>query len=151
MKVAFLKDVPGRGKTGDVKEVNDGYARNYLIPNKLAMPASASVTSEIAAKQAAEDRRKAKAEAEMAQLAKELDGTNVSIKAKTGAKDKLYGQVTTTVIAAEIEKQTGKAIDKRKLELSEPIRQLGSYEVVIRFNKDLSSKINLIITAEENT
>ncbi|AGG06178.1 MULTISPECIES: 50S ribosomal protein L9 [Dehalococcoides] len=151
MKVVFLKDVPGRGKTGDIKEVNDGYARNYLIPNKLAMPASAAVKSEIAAKQAAEERRKAKAEAEMVELAKNLDGAKVNLKAKTGAKDKLYGQITTTVIAAEIEKQTGKTIDKRKLELAEPIRQLGNYEVVIRFNKDLSSKINLAVTAEENT
>jgi large subunit ribosomal protein L9 len=81
-------------------------------------------------------------------MAKELDGKEVILKAKAGTKDRLYGRVTSADIAAELEKTTGVVVDKRKIELAEPIRELGSYEVLIKLGKDITPKIKVTVTEE---
>ncbi len=149
MKVIFLEDVPKVAKLGEIKEVADGYGRNFLIPKKLAALVTPGVTDRLEAQSRAQAKKQSQIEAEMAQMAKELDGKEIILKAKAGAKDRLYGRVTTADIAAELKKTTGVVVDKRKIEMEKPIRQLGSYEVLIKLGKDITPKIKVTVTEEE--
>ena len=151
MKVIFLEDVPKVAKLGEIKEVADGYGRNFLIPKKLAAPAGPGVSNQLEARLRAQAKKQAQLETEMNELAKELDGKEVILKAKAGTKDRLYGRITNADIAAELESTIGVVVDKRKLELPEPIRQLGDYEVTIRLGKDITPKIKVTVTEEETT
>lgn len=145
MKVVFLQDVPNVAKAGEVKEVAAGYGRNFLIPKKLAALTSPQAMSQVVTI----DKTKAKVSEELVDLAGQLEGKEVSLKAHAGAKDRLYGSITSADIAAELESATGLVVDKRKIELDEPIRQLGSYEVAIRLGKDMVPKIMVTVTEEE--
>lgn len=147
MRVIFLEDVPNVARAGDIKEVANGYGRNYLIPQKLARLANPPVTNlpEIQRKLATRNQR----EETLVKLANQLEGREVTLKARAGAKDRLYGSITSADIAAELQESAGVAIDKRKIELAEPIRQVGSYEVVIRLAKDIVPTIKVTVTAEE--
>jgi large subunit ribosomal protein L9 len=146
MKVIFLQDVPNVAQTGQVKEVADGYARNYLIPRKLAALAQPQAVSQMETRT---KKMEGRLIAEIKELASQLEGKEVSLKAKAGAKDKLYGSITSADIAAELKNATGLEIDKRKIELEEPIRQLGSYEVTIKLGQDIIPKIRVTVTEEE--
>jgi large subunit ribosomal protein L9 len=145
MRVVFLQDVPRVAKAGEVKEVADGYARNFLIPRKLALLARPEVLIQLGTAQKAE----AKEDAELMALAQQIEGKEVNIKAKAGAKDRLYGSITSADIAAELSKSSGLVIDKRKIELEEPLRSLGNYEITIRLAKDIVPKIKVSVTEEE--
>ena len=145
MKVVFLQDVPRVAKAGEIKEVADGYARNFLIPKKLALLAKPQAISQLETM----GRTEAREDTELAALAQQIEGKEVNIKAKAGAKDRLYGSITSADIAAELGKSTGLVIDKRKIELEEPIRHLGSYEVAIRLAKDIVPRIKVSVTEEE--
>ena len=146
MKVVFLKDVPNVARAGEMKIIANGYARNYLIPRKLAMQATSGAMSTWEAQAKAEARSQAQTEGELLELAQHLDGREIIVAARTGANERLYGSITTTDIAAEIESATGLAIDRRKIEMEEPIRQLGSYELDIRLAKDIVPKIRVTVT-----
>lgn len=148
MKVIFLQDVPHVAKAGENKEVADGYARNFLLPNKLAVAADVHAVSVAEAQRRAKARRKAETETELKDLAKELDGKEFTIKAKVGAKEHLYGAITNADIAAELEKSAGLTVDRRKIELATPIRQLGSFDVVIRLAKDIVPTIRVTVVGE---
>jgi len=147
MKVVFLQDVPNVAKAGEIKEVAAGYGRNFLIPKKLALLATPEAISQ------AETRDKkieeARLNTELIELARQLEGKEVSLKAHAGAKDRLYGSITSADIASELNNATGLVIDKRKIELDEPIRQLGSYEVAIRLAKDIIPKVRVTVTEEK--
>jgi len=145
MKVIFLDDVPNVARAGEIKEVADGYGRNFLIPKKLALLATPQAISQAETR----DKTKAKTNTELIELANQLEGKEISLKVKAGAKDRLYGSITSADIAAELSNTVGLAIDKRKIELDEPIRQLGSYEVAIRLAKDIVPKIRVTVTEEE--
>jgi large subunit ribosomal protein L9 len=145
MKVIFLQDVPNVAKAGEVKEVAPGYGRNFLFPRKLAALASPGATSQVQTSVQAQ----ARTDQEMVELARQLEGKEVSLKAHAGAKERLYGSITSADIAAGLEKVTGIAVDKRKIELDEPIRQLGSYELTIRLGKDITPKIMVSVIEEE--
>jgi large subunit ribosomal protein L9 len=145
MKVIFLDDVPNVARAGEIKEVADGYGRNFLIPKKLALLATPQAISQAETR----DKTKAETNTELIELARQLDGKEVSLKAKAGAKDRLYGSITSADIASELSNTVGLVIDKRKIELDEPIRQLGSYEVAIRLAKDIVPKIRVTVTEEE--
>jgi len=146
MKVIFLQDVPNVAQAGQVKEVADGYARNYLIPRKLAAMAQPQAVSQIEART---KKIEARLTGELTELAGQLEGKEVSLKAKAGAKEKLYGSITSADIAAELKNVTGIEVDKRKIELGEPIRQLGSYEIAIKLGKDIAPKVRVTVTEEE--
>lgn len=148
MKVIFLTDVPKVAKVGDIKEVADGYARNFLIPKKLALLADAQSLGIAEAQRRHKARVQAETETEMRELAGMLDGKEITLKARAGGKEKLYGSITTTDIAAELEKN-GLVVDKRKIEIAEPIHQLGSYEIPIKFAKDIEAKIKVNVVEEE--
>ncbi len=146
MRVIFLEDVPNVAKAGEIKKVADGYGRNFLIPRKLALLASSPESVRVEAQREAAQKKMG---GESAYLAQQLEAKEVTLKARVGAKDRLYGSITSADIAAELESATGLAIDKRKIELDEPIHQLGSYEVAIRLGKDIVPKIKVTIIAEE--
>jgi large subunit ribosomal protein L9 len=149
MKVVFLQDVPNVARAGETKEVANGYGRNFLIPQKLALPASSPATSVIEAQRKIIARNQQQTETEVVELANQLDGREVFLKAQVGVKDRLYGSITNADIAAELESVTGLVIDKKKIELAKSIHQLGSYEVTIRLAKDVLPKIKVTVTEEE--
>ena len=149
MKVVFMEDVPNVGKAGQIKDVADGYGKNFLIPRKLAMPARPNDIKAVELQIKARARVAAKTEAEMKALAGELQGKEIIIKAKVGQQERLYGSITSADISAGLESTLHAVVDKRKIELSEPIRQTGSYEVSIKLGKDIATKIKVTVVAEE--
>lgn len=150
MKVIFLQDVPNVANAGDMKEVADGYARNFLLPKKLAAQADPKMMNVIESQVKARARQAAQTEAEMTELASQLDGKEITIKARVGENERLYGSITTGDIIAELEKDFGIIVDKRKIELEDPIRELGSHEVPVRLTKDIVPKITVTVTGEES-
>ncbi len=148
MKVLFLQDVPGTAKAGTIKDVKDGYARNYLMPNKLAVPATESELNKRDQLLKSEARKRQRAEEEAQALADKLTAGTISIKTKVGANDRLYGSITNGDVAEAIAAQFGQTIDRRKVELEEPIRQLGEYEVSIHLTKDVVPKVKVAVVAE---
>lgn len=149
MKVIFIEDVPNVARAGDIREVADGYGRNFLVPRKLAAVATARAIEDAKVEVEKRARQRAKTESEMKEIAALLEGHEVVLTAKTGGKQKLYGSVTAEDIAAAVEKDLGSVVDKRKIEIPESIRELGSYEVVLRFTSDISATIKVTVKGEE--
>ncbi len=148
MKVVFLKDVDRVGKIGEVKEVADGYGRNFLVPHGLALTATAEAVKQVKAELETRALGEARTEAEILEVANKLEGKEVTLAARTGDKGKLYGSITAADIAAELKRAIGLVIDKRKIEIK-PIRQVGSYEAALRLSKDIVPKIK--VTVSEKT
>ncbi len=145
MKVIFLENVPKVARAGEIKEVANGYGRNFLIPRKLALLVGSEAMNTVRAQLEVKARSQAQTEAELLELANHLDGREIILEARAGVKDRLYGSITAADIVAELESSTGLAIDKRKVELDESIRQVGSYEVIIRLSKDIVPKITVTV------
>jgi len=145
MKVVFLQDVPKVAKAGDVKEVSDGYSRNYLLPKKLAVIATPAELKNVELQRQANARREVRTEQEAEAFAKVLQDTTVVLKMRAGTKEKLYGSVTSADIAKEIKRLTKQEVDKRKIELTEPIRELGSHQVSIKLTKDVTAIVNVLV------
>jgi len=145
VKVVFLQDVPKVAKAGDVKEVSDGYSRNYLLPRKLAVLATSAELKNVELQRQANARREVRTEQEAEAFAKVLQDTTVVLKMRAGTKEKLYGSVTSADIAKEIKKLTKQEVDKRKIELAEPIRELGSHQVSIKLTKDITAIVNVVV------
>jgi large subunit ribosomal protein L9 len=143
MKVILSKDVQGTGKAGEVKDVADGYARNYLIPRKLAIPATGGALKNVEAKKASEQKKAAAEEASARALADRLTTAPVVLTAKVGDQGRLYGSITSADIADQLSAHLGQPIDKRKIELDEPIRQLGTFEVTIRLHRAVTAAVKV--------
>ena len=149
MKVLFLKDVPNVALSGEIKEVSDGYARNFLIPLKNAVAATPDVQRQYEARQRAEKKLAAEQEASLRKLAEQLEGKIVPIKAKTGGGTKLYGSITSADVAAGLLEITGIDVDKRKIEMPDAIRQIGTHEVIIKLGRDFAPRIKVEVSGEE--
>ncbi|HUV73018.1 MAG TPA: 50S ribosomal protein L9 [Anaerolineae bacterium] len=149
MDVILLKDVARLGQAGEVCNVAPGYARNHLIPQGLAVMATKGAVKELEQRQQAEARRQKQVEADAHGLAQELDGIALTIHAKTGEKDRLYGSITSGDIAAALEKESGISVDRRKIELEEPIRQLGIYTIPVRLLSDVSPQIRVDVVGQD--
>ena len=149
MRVIFLQDVPNVARAGELKEVADGYGRNFLIPKKLAQLANSPALSIMETQLKREASSQEEEKARLTELGQELEGKEITLKARVGAKEHLYGSITSADIAAELQNTTGLVVDKRKIELAEPIRQLGSYEIAIRLARDIISKIKVTVMGEE--
>jgi len=147
MKVIFLKDAP-KGKRGEIKEVADGYARNFLLPKGLALPATPSAIK--AAKVLSDEKAESQARQreELSRIIQELEGKELHFKAKAGAKGRLHGAITTASIADELSRLTGFEIDKKKVELEEPLHHVGSYDVMINLGTGTEAKIKVVIEEE---
>lgn len=145
MKVILLADVKGTGKTGELHEVSDGYARNFLFPKKLAQTATVQAVGEMKAKQASAAHR-AEAERQAAEdLAKKLNAMTIKVHAKAGSAGKLFGAVTTKEIAEAISEQLGSVVDKKKVSIDGDIKTYGEYEAVVKLHVGILAKVKVIV------
>jgi|SRR5581483_8909738 len=147
MKVVFVKDVEN-AKSGDVKEVADGYARNFLLPRGLAKAATADALKQIESQREAEAKRNARALAEAQALADQISGLSLKISAKVGAQKRLHGSVTGQEIVAELKKQHDIALDKRDVALAEPIKRIGEFQVPVHIGHGLEPKLKVVVEEE---
>lgn len=149
MKVILQQDIRGTGKKDQIIEVSDGYARNYLLPRKLAREATSDAVNAIANAQSAQKHRDEVKKLEAESKAKELKGKVVNLTAKGGANGKLYGAVTNDAIAQALKDQYGIEVDKRKLEPEEPVRSAGQTLCTVRLSAGVSTRMILNVTVEE--
>jgi large subunit ribosomal protein L9 len=149
MEVLLLQDVDNLGQAGEIQRVADGYARNYLFPRNLAVLATPGAVKQAELRQQAAARRQAKDLADARSLAAALDGLTVGFQARAGETGRLYGSITSANIAAALEKQVGREVDRRKIELSEPLKDLGTHAVTIRLAAEAEAKITVVIDREE--
>jgi large subunit ribosomal protein L9 len=149
VKVIFIEDVTNVARAGQTKVVADGYARNFLFPRKLAVLENSRAAAAVEAHLKKLAKRRAIEEAEMAELAIMISGTEITLKAKVGENERLYGSVTGADIAGELSKTIGREVDKRKVDLTEPIRQIGVYDVTIRFTHDITAVVSVTVMSDE--
>jgi len=149
MKVVFIEDVANVAKAGEIKDVTDGYGRNFLIPKKLAAPASPGSIVEARKQMEKRARERAQTEGELKALAAAINGKEVVVTAKTGGKEKLYGSVTSEDVAAALEQSLHAVVDKRKIEIAEPIRQTGTYDVAVKLAADIAASIKVTVKGQE--
>ncbi|CAH2714659.1 50S ribosomal protein L9 [Neobacillus rhizosphaerae] len=145
MKVIFLKDVKGKGKKGEVKNVADGYAHNFLIKQGLAVEANNASISSLDAQKKKQDRAAAEELAEAKKLKETLDQITVELSAKAGEGGRLFGSITTKQIAEELHKKHGIKIDKRKMELADGIRSLGHTKVPVKLHHEVTATLTVSV------
>lgn len=148
MKVILLADVRNLGRKGATVEVAEGYGRNFLIPRGLAVEATTGNLKTAALQQAQAERKRAKEAAEAKELAARLSELTVTIRAKTGDKGRLFGSVTGQDVAQALAKQHKVKIDRRRLDLKEPIKQLGTYTVTVRLHPEATADLRVHVTEE---
>jgi large subunit ribosomal protein L9 len=150
MEVILKEDVAKLGSRGDVVKVADGYGRNFLLPRKLAIEATAGNKAVIAQMKAAAVRRFAKEKAQAEELAKQFEGLSVSFQRKAGEHDQLFGSVTSGDIAEALEKK-GFNIDRRKVQLHESLKTMGEFTVPVKLHKDVTAHLKVVIEKEAVT
>jgi large subunit ribosomal protein L9 len=148
VKVLLTKDVPNVGRAGETKDVADGYARNFLLPRGLATVATEGAVKQAAERKTLVQRREAKKKAEIGSLATTLNQTQVTFKAKVGEQHRLYGSITAADVAEEISRVIGQPIDKRDVELGEPIRHLGTFKVPVRLGPNAVPAVTVVVEPE---
>ena len=148
MKVIFLQNVSGVGRVGEVKEVANGYGRNFLIPRKFAVLPTPEIIKKVERQLQQEVQRQQRLAAELEEMARKLEGLSITFKVKTSTLDRTYGSIRDVHIAQEIARLTGFDIDKGSIELEEPLQQLGSYEVTIRLRSNLTPRIKVTVEEE---
>ena len=148
MELILREDVPKLGRRGDVVEVRDGYGRNYLLPKKLAVLSNAGNRKMVEQIKASAVRREATEQSQAEQLAKMLATLSVSIARKAGETGTLFGSVTSLDVAEALEK-AGYQIDRRKIDLEVPIKQLGEYQVPVRLHREVTASIAVHVVAEK--
>lgn len=147
MEVILKEDVAKLGSRGDVVKVAEGYGRNFLLPRKLAIEATRANRAVIDQMKAAAARRAEREKADAESVAKRLEGVTVTFQRRSGEHDQLFGSVTAADIATELEKQ-GHTVDRRKIQLHDPLKTLGEFTVPIRLHKDISSHVKVVIAKE---
>ncbi len=146
MKVILSQDVKGQGKKGEMINVSDGYARNYLLPRGLAVAATSDNINTMRQKEKAKAAQLEKDKAKAAEVAAELDNHVVKISARAGANGKLFGSITSKEISDALAEQAGIVIEKNRILQTEPIKSFGSYEVKCKLGFEISGIIHLIVT-----
>jgi large subunit ribosomal protein L9 len=147
MELILREDVPKLGRRGDVVEVKDGYGRNYLLPKKLAVLSTAGNRKMVEQIKASAVRREASEQSEAEQLAKMLAAVTVSVARKAGETGTLFGSVTSLDVAEALDK-AGYQIDRRKIQLDDPIKQLGEYQVPVRLHREVTASVTVQVVAE---
>ncbi|MBZ5647803.1 MAG: 50S ribosomal protein L9 [Acidobacteriia bacterium] len=150
MEVILKEDVSKLGHRGDVVKVAEGYGRNYLLPRKLAIEATPANRAVIEQMRGAALRRSAREKGEAEELAKQFDGLTLHFTRKSGEKDHLFGSVTSGDVAEGLEKK-GFNVDRRKIQLDEPLKMLGEFTVQIRLHRDVATSVKVIIEKEAAT
>ncbi|HBW37113.1 50S ribosomal protein L9 [Desulfosporosinus sp. BICA1-9] len=146
MKVILQTDVKGTGKKGQILEVADGFARNFLFPKKLAIEATTGNIQDVSHKKAVEQRRKEKEKEDAIKLGDKLNALLIEVKTKTGEGGRLFGSVTSKEIAEALKKQHNVEVDKRKLEIKEPIKTLGNFEVYVKVHPEVVAKLQVHVS-----
>ena len=147
MKVVFLEDVEGVAQGGEVKDVKNGFARNYLLPQSLAAPATHNNLQRIGKLQRQADVDRVQKFEDMRTVAEGIEGTEVIMEMRAGANDRLYGSVTGTMVADSVSEETGVSIERRWVQLDNPIRETGEFDVSIRLHSDVSANVKVIVHA----
>ena len=145
MKVILLQDVKGKGKKGQMLEVSDGYARNFMLPRKLAMEATADAINTMRMNDKAAAEKAAKERAEAVEISRRLREMTLVVTAKGGGAGRLFGSVTNQEIADALKAKTGIALDKRKIVLSDPIKSVGTYTVTCKLGYEISAPLTVKI------
>ena len=146
IQVILQQDVPTLGKTGELVKVRPGYARNYLLPNSIALPATTKNVHRLEHEKKAAEARNAKAKAEAQEQAKKIGAVALTLARKAGEEGKLYGAVTSKEIENAL-REKGVEVDRRKIQLAEPIKQVGEYELAIKLGYDVTATIKVAVTA----
>jgi large subunit ribosomal protein L9 len=147
VKLILLADVSALGKKGDIVDVAEGYARNYLVPRKLGIEADKGALAKLGSQQQAQKRRDEMALSDAKELAKRLETAKVAVKAKAGGNGRLFGTVTNADVATAIAESLDVAIDKHKIELTTSIKALGSFPVEIRLHKNVTAKATVDVVS----
>jgi large subunit ribosomal protein L9 len=148
VKIVLREDVESLGKKGDLLEVADGYARNYLVPRGLALRATKGVVAQAEAMRRNREAREVRDREAAQALADRLSGSTIVVTARAGEGGKLFGSITTADIAAAVESTTGVELDRRRITLAEPIRELGDVEVPLRLHTDVEVVLAVSVAAE---
>src|ERR671927_216326 len=148
MKIVLMKDVPNLGTAGEVKDVADGYARNYLMPKGFAVLATKGLIKQAQERAEAQRKREFKARTDAEALAQRINGQTVRFTARVGELDRLYGSITNVDIAEKLSSQLGIEVDRRRVELGDPIKRAGVYSVVVNLGHGLEPRINVVVEAE---
>ena len=148
MKIVLMKDVPNLGAAGEVKEVADGYARNYLMPKGFAALATKGLIKQAQERAEAQRKRDLRARTDAEALAQRINGQTVRFTARVGELDRLYGSITNVDIAEKLSSQIGAEIDRRRVELGDPIKRAGVYSVVVDLGHGLDARINVVVEGE---
>ena len=149
MKVILQQDIKGQGKKGQLKEVSDGYARNYLLPRGLAVAATADNLNAMRLKDKARQAQIARERAQALEYAEKLGAVIVHVKAKGGEGGKLFGSVTTSQIAEALSAQHGIAIEKNQIVQAEPIKQFGTYQLKCKLGYEVTGTIHVMVTEDK--
>ena len=147
INVILQQDVHNLGKTGEVVRVRPGYARNYLLPHQLAAPATSKNVNRLAHEKKAAESRFAKSKAEMQELATKISAASISLVRKTGEEGKLYGAVTTNEIESALAAK-GVTVDRRKIQLNDPIKSIGEYALPVKLGFDVTATIKVSVVAK---
>ncbi|MDD2432049.1 MAG: 50S ribosomal protein L9 [Firmicutes bacterium] len=147
MEVVLTQDVKKLGKKGDLIKVNEGYARNYLIPKGLAVLATDGIVTQINQKKKAEKKAEQQAKANAEALANKLKGQSVTLKAKAGEKGRIFGSITAGDVASAINKEFNLNIDKKKLQI-DSIKELGTFEAKLKLYPEVSTEVKVVVVAE---
>ncbi len=148
MKIVLRSDVDNLGKKGDLVDVADGYARNYLVPRGLALRATKGIEKQADAMRRNRDARDRRERESAQALAAQFEGKSIEVKARAGAEGKLFGSVTATDIAAAIQAQTGAQLDRRKIALDDSLKELGGVDVAVRLHPDVVATVHVEVVAE---
>ena len=148
MKVVFIEDVSIKEKKGDIKEVSNGYARNYLLPRGLALPASAGAVKAAEKISQERERKRVRLHDEYIELARQIEGKELRFNGKASSKGTLHGSITSADIADRLSNLVNVDIDKKKVALKNSLHNIGEYEVEVIFSRDATAKITVIIERE---
>jgi len=149
MKVVLLEDLPGKGKAGEIKEVSKGYAKNFLLPRRLALVATPTVIKQVESRLEREKFEENIDRDKLVELAQQIEGKEIRLRARIGAGERLFGSITAADVAEELSRAIGSVIDKKKIDIEKPFRQTGSYEVAVKLASDIKPKITVVIEEEE--
>jgi len=151
MKVVLLKDLPGRGKAGEIKEVSNGYTRNFLLPRGLALLATPAVIKQVESRLEQKKLEESIDRDKLVELAQQIEGKEIIFEARMGAGERLFGSITAADVAEKLSQTIGSVIDKKKIDIEKSLRKTGSHQVVVKLASDLNPQITVVIEEEKET
>ena len=151
MKVVFVEEVPGTAVPGEVKEVRDGFARNFLLPRNLAVPATKSALQRAEALSKKEEKRQSQLDGEAQRIVDKLEGQQILIRARVGEQGRLYGSVTSADLANRLDELLGEPIDRRRIVMPVPIREVGTRLVPLRLTRNITTTVEVVIEADDTS